>query len=496
MQPSEPMQPQDNPNQPAADGSAPDSTPSIDVAQSVQPTDDAAQHIATSDPQPTSANTGLKRIKKRYSVAMLAGIAGVVVLLGGSAGAYFGVYAPNQPENVWKTAMNRTGRGLQGLSKSAASQNQSAKSNSLSGSFKVDSADFKTDGSYEYAYDEKNANLKLDVGAVTSRITVEAKIVDSPNSESPDVYFKGTGLKGFDSILGSEYGSMLNQIDGQWYVIDHTLIDNLAGDATGSSQGSDITLTQEELAKIYTLFGQVSKEYLFTTNESKAVPKVVKSLGKETQDGRSVHHFVVGLDKQHTKDYVNALVDAMDTTAINKLLSGKKIRDATDVVGLLSSIDRLKESDTIDVYVDAKTKLVRTIRIYDESDKDKKTYIDLGLHYTGGDDYPFVMQLYDNGSLLLNAKATLNNKNNTLKGDIHYELPASAAMDKITVDVTFASASSQNELKVEKPSSAKSVNELLSGLDGLGGSSVSPTSTLPSDSLFDLDSFSPDLQAL
>jgi hypothetical protein len=51
--------------------------------------------------------------RKKLVIFSAAGLA--VLLLGSSAAAYFGYLVPNKPENIWATAMERTGSGYDKL---------------------------------------------------------------------------------------------------------------------------------------------------------------------------------------------------------------------------------------------------------------------------------------------------------------------------------------------------------------------------------------------
>jgi hypothetical protein len=232
-------------------------------------------------------------------------------------------------------------------------------------------------------------------------------------------------------------------------------------------QGTDNSpLTPDDYTKVAQTVGTVSKEYVFTTDSNKAVLTVVKEVGKEKQDGRNVYHYEVGLHKQHTKDYLNALVDALQNTPAVKLTNGQKIRDAINMDALLKSIDSYKESDTAQVYVDLGTKLVRVVRFEDTSNK--QNYLELAFKYTGGDVLPFMLTTHDAtqkeaGTLTL--AFNLNKKTNAADGNLLYEAPVSEnSQEKAKFSAKFTATPNNNQLTVEKPAGAKSLYELLGPL--------------------------------
>lgn len=440
--------------------------------QSYQGTPQAAQGIGMPyQPQPQ------KGARKRLVLASAVGLG--VLLVGSSTAAYFGYLVPNKPENLWATALKRTGDGYDKLI-SYSDQNKDAKSATFKGDIKL-SGSFATDGTLEGQADAKNAVFKGDIGIVTSRLNVETRVIDVANSENPDIYVKASGLKGLDSMIGT--GTMLNSFDNQWVVIDHTFLDNTqkaALDEGGLSgiSGADVSqLTPDETTQIAKAVGEVNKQYLFTTDDSKAVLRMVKSVGKEKQDDRDVYHYVVGLDKQHTKDYLNALATRLDSTPLKKMLSGKSVKDAVQLDDLLKEVDKYNDGDTADVWVDSKMKLVRTVRFTDK--KTPTDYLELGLHYTGGDSIPFVLKFHaeEDGQLgTVNASVTVNTKTNVT--DLAFDFDV--VMDKEskqheTGKGTLSITPSSNAIKVDKPASAKSLQELIGtfygGSTGAGSSS-------------------------
>lgn len=403
-------------------------------------------------------------------------VAGAVIVFGGgSAAAYFGYVVPNKPENIWKTAMDNTSKGMDKLV--AASETQKdIKGMSATGNFKM-TGDFATDGTIEAKSYENNASFKFDVGAVTTRVNVEGRLISSVNSTYPDIYIKASGIKGLGSLIG-DYGPMLDGLDGQWIAIDHTLLDNLQSSATGgSSNGASApALTVEDSIKIQKAITDVTKKYVFTSDSSKSILTVASNVGKEKQDDRSVYHYKVTLNKQNTKDFVNAMVDALDNSPFSKAAGGSKIRDTIDMNGLISSIDDIKSTDAADVYVDKSTKLVRAIKFVDP--KDTATYIELKVPYVGGDTMPIKMTVVgrdDAKSPLqtVSMSVTSNMKTGAADMDMTFNLPSADSESKgEKMSMKLNIKPSNEKLNLTKPSGAKSVNELLSSLYG-GNSSAS-----------------------
>lgn len=395
----------------------------------------------------------------------------LVVLLGSSAAAYYGFVIPNKPESVWKTALTRTSQGYDKLV-SYQEQHPDVKGVTAKGNFKA-SGEFATDGTFELQSYDKDATFKFDVGAITTRVNVEGRLIGTENSKNPDIYLKASGLKGASTLVGEEYGQFLERLDDQWYAVDHTLLDNLESQALkqdGAGINSAAGFTANDAVQVQKAIAEVNRQYVFTTDPNKAVLSVVKNVGKQQRDGRAVYHYEVGLHKQHTKDYANALVDRLQNTPVTKFLDGKKLRDVIAMSELTKSIDSYSETDTADVYVDMATKLVRTIRIQDK--KDAANYVELTMPYTGGDTLPVVLTVHgkdDTDGQAGGATFKLNTDLGQYKGDMSIDFTlAAGGGSKASETGNFKMTFSENKtaLKVEKPTGAKSLNGLLSGLLG------------------------------
>jgi hypothetical protein len=473
MQPNDQHQQEPDPSLNNVPAQAP--TPQVIVPQQTAPPVGGSSMSAPADPQPTLQNVPpiqntpnvagpAPMPKSRWPKKRLALLAvGLVVLLGGSASAYyFGVVVPNNPENLWQTALDRTAKGYDELVK-YADANKEAKGVHVSGDYKVEGS-YATDGTFDVQTYEKNGLVKFDVGVVGSRVNVEGRFIAAANSDNPDIYVKATGIKGLGSMLG-EFAPLAQQYDDQWLFVDHTLLDNLESTALKQAGDKDAasatTLTGDDVTKISQAVGEVNKEYIFTTDSNKAVLTVVKQVGKEQKDGRSVYHYEAGIHKQHAKDYVNALVDRLQNTPATKLTNGKKIRDAVDVNSMLKAIDNYKESDTAHVYVDMKTKLIGIVRI-DTGDK-KQNYIEVSQNYKGGDVVPFKLALssdVSDGTTTMVMGLNINKKSNTADGNMALEGPGEKG-EKAKASMKFTVTPNNKALDIQKPQNAKSIYELL-----------------------------------
>lgn len=408
--------------------------------------------------QEIAAPTRRKWLGKRVVIP----VAAVFVLLGGSAAAYLGYYVPNKPENVWKTALSRTGKGYQKLSDYIVGYGKTAsKGETYSGSLKF-SGGFTADGSFQGTSDGANSQTAGSFSTSGINAKFDLRTIQSP-AGSPDVYFKLDGLQGLGDLLGGgdpTYTSLINGINGNWYFVDHSLINQYASQASGSDN-----LTSTDLKNFLNAIYTPTNSFVFNADPTKAVLVVKQTIGKEKQDSRNVIHYKVGVNKDNLKDYNNALCDSMSNNKIFKLLSGSDpsaLASCKDT----SDIDRIKDSDTADIWVDTHTKLIHRVRFTLDSGATKSN-LDIGQDFQGGDEMPFFLDYKQSGqdsTVTIHADLKLNTSTNKLSIDGTFNATGRTASDKENGEIKFNLQPRGGNLKVENPANAKNVIQLLNDL--------------------------------
>lgn len=410
--------------------------------------------------------------------ALVAGLVISLLLVGGSVGAYYGYIEPNKPENIWSKALSNTSRGYDKLIE-YSEENKEQTTTKMAGNYRVESEEFPVEGSYSFESDQKNSKSSIDFGITGSRIKVEALTSIPETSPYPDVYLKVDGIKSFEPLmtnLDPEYGQMINQIDGQWYMIDRSLFDQLSSLMSAENEGdeADTTFDQADAKALVDAIGSTSKKYVLSSDPSYAVLNASEYVGKETVDGRTQYHYKVKINKDNLKKYVAELKDQVSKTEFFKTLGIPE--DQINLEDINKSIDSINDSSKADVWVDGSTKLIRTVRF----SKDDSNYVDVGLKYNGGKEFPFYIKAVgseegDKGGV--DFTATLNTDNNTLKVklDANNEGDSGSYKFNMTGDVSF----SKDPVNIEKPADAKSVLELF-GIDPSQLENLLPVSTTTS----------------
>ena len=458
------MEPTNSDQQPQTPAAPP---PTTEAPQSTQPQAPTPQ--VTQQPSPVIGNMpntageqpAKKGALKKLSVTSVALIA-VAVILMGSAAAYFGFIVPNKPENIWKSALNNSSKALQGLT-SYSEEQKDIKGTKLSGNLSVSATGLAGDLNVNGQYYEKQGSFTADVGFAGSRYNGEVRAVAVENSEYPDLYVKVDGIAGLGALLGAQsgsdgLGSMVDSLDGQWVFIDHTAIEGVANQASNAQSQAETDVTADDVIAISNAVNKVNDEYLFSTDESKAVLRVAEQVGKEDYEGRSAYKYLVGINKDNFKAYLEALKNELRSTRLPELMGDEYDRMFDSAITEVNDSTEI-ESETVEVWVDTSTKTIRNIR-FKEKDNDKN-YLDVSFLYEGGNSYPLRFKFIEEDTKSdMSFLFTLNTDTDALTADIN--IAYGEGQEKMTAEGSFTVEPLNEAPTIEVPEGAKSINELIS----------------------------------
>ncbi len=381
------------------------------------------------------------------------------------------------PSVIYSQSLSNVGTGYDRLVNYADEQlGKDIKGYSGSGSYKIKSSGFSTDGNIAYKSDGKNSDVTFDIGVATTRINADVRTIKSSGS-TPDIYVKADGIKGLGAMIGTPgLNPGLAKLNGRWIVIDHTFVDNLAAAAQNGSDSGSTSPTRAQVLDEARAFGEVNRQYLFSTAKDKAATKVVKKIGKETVDGHSTYHYQVALRKDNVKKYIEAQKEALKNSKLNDWLKknhyDKNVYASFD--DMAKSTKDIKDSDTYDVWMDTSQRILYKVR-FKYKDNPAANYVDIGLGYKGGSDYPFFIKgkSEDNGNTSTYSYKLDVNTDTGVVGFRADDKADGSSKSEFTASLDFKPSDKPPEIK--KPANAISVNEVLSIL-GLGGSSGAPPS--------------------
>jgi len=405
--------------------------------------------------------------KKKWLLAAVI----MVVLLVLAGGYTFAVYLPNRPSAVYSTGLARTGKAVDTLLDYSSKQVQKHyKSYRFTGSLGLKSSAVSGDGKLSGSFNNDGSGTgQLSADILGQKLLVNIRSVRQPHVDTPDLYIQLSGIK---SVL-SQYG--LSGLDGQWVSVDHTLLDTVASSYTdqSSEQGGTSFPTSSQIEDAARKVQAVNKQYLFTTDSSKAVLRQEKYIGAEQKDGRKTYHYTVGYDKTHLQAYIGAVKTALDSSSLNdwskKANDGRSLSKIIDWDSLTDSVAQAKSDVTLDLWIDRGTKLVHTLQ-FKQSDG---TVIVLTQHYTGGAEYPFTLSASGpDGDTGEQAKVTVGFTVDSDSGKVSGSFKLNEA--STAVSLNFGVTPTDKKVEVTAPTGAQPITDLLSSLglgDDLGGSS-------------------------
>jgi hypothetical protein len=480
-----------------------DNEPSV-----IEGTDRGGVETSVATTEPTDANKdvnssvkaetlSVNKKKKAYAKWTLPVVVAGVLLLGGGAAAYITVFQKS-PEKLWSRALNNTVDGLDEMIKNGIAD--SDKGMKLDGKLEVKSP-IAIDGTMSGSWYETTGSMSADISASGARVKLDVKTIGENAESTPDIYIKASGLDEVDALtggaIGAELGSLLSQVDDQWFFIDKTLLDQ----ALLSADQSDMpSLSREDFEQISTKVMTVMRDRFFASDEN-GVFTLGEKVGKEEFEGTDSYKVKVLVNKENFKSFVTEVKDALKGTKAEELLKAsdpeKSLEEAIDFEKLLKEIDDTDFSKaTAEVWIEGNGGYIRNVRVFPEADN-TKSYIDIGMKYEGGDLYPLTLKVTmdeegSKGTLVLGM--TVNAKN----ADTSVTMNADMDFDgqPFKMDMSMQIAGNNDKVSVEAPADATNVLELLSGFQSQATDSFDITTPYNYDELYDLDSSTLDDQEL
>ncbi len=422
-----------------------------------------------------------KKSKKKLFL-LTGGGALLALLLAG--GFVFGYYLPNTPSHVWSTGLNRTGKALDSIVTSATEEKklETYKTSEISGNFKATYGGQSYSGELTSAFDDANSDSGLTISTKdktgkTTDLKVLAKTNIASGNNFPDIYFQIVGLK---SLGLDQYIPNISSYDSKWIQIDSKYLESIGATYLSGTDNNQKEVTSSDVAELARSATNVTTDYLLTTDKDKAVFTQQSFVGKETVDGVKAYHYTVGIDKDHAKAYCTALSNAMlSSNAYKKVAQPKddelakaKENAAKDCQ---TTVDEdFKATDTFDLWVDSKYKLVYKVRVYDE--KDKGIYTDIGQLYKGDDKLSLFAAWHDTKAKS-DSKFTVDTdlKTNATTGTFTAKSDSEDSPYDLTA--TVKATLSNKDIKFTKPSPTVPIQDVLAAFGYTAPAASSPSTS-------------------
>lgn len=167
--------------------------------------------------------------------------------------------------------------------------------------------------------------------------------------------------------------------------------------------------------------------------------------------------------------------DATKDTKLQQIIAPgeKSLDDALNFDQLLQEIDKADTSKVnIEVWADASKRYIRNVRITPEPKDGQTGFIDIGLDYKDGNEFPFYIKIDSKKDQQLSKAGLTMSLNNTSKMskftvDVDVSNPTQTSNDvkgKFSVDIT----PNGDDVSPEKPTDAKNIMDLMKGLQSAG----------------------------
>lgn len=410
----------------------------------------------------------------RRKIILFSVIGGALLILL-TAGVVFGLYLPNTPSSVWNSSLNRTGDALEQIVTTATDPKklEAYKSSEISGTADITVDKQQYNGTFNSKFDQSNSDSGLtvttkDSTGKTAKLNAKVLTTLAAKSNYPDVYLQVTGLKalGLDSFIPS-----LTAYEGKWIMIDSSYLESIGSSYLSSSTNADQKqITSSDISAAAQTVTKVSNEYLFTTDDTKAVFTRDSFVGKETIDGLNTYHYKVSIDMDHAKAYCQALSTAVVSTEAYKKLSGASDTELAEAKKKAGSEcgdvvkEDFKTGGAFDLWIDKSRKVIYKIRVTDS--ENKANYAEIGQNYTGGDTLGLFVKYHD-AAAKTDTKFTVetNLKTNATSGS--YIAKGTDSDDPYDVNITVKATPSTESVKVTKPSPVTPVQEVMNKLNSM-----------------------------
>lgn len=417
-------------------------------------------------------------------------IIGVVAfLIVASLGVYFGLVVPSKPENVYKSAMGRTGKVFKSTVDSYTDKEYLKKieKTEANASFKYESKELNADGKVNLKADTKNAIFEGEINSPLGKISSKANTSIPDGSEFPDVYFQVTGLKTVTPFLGSP---QLETLDGKWIEVNHTLFQQMIAQSSTKDEKYD-PVKPEDVSDLANKLSQPTVERVFGTDSKVAVFENKKFVGKETVDDKKTYHYTVKVNKANLKEYNRVITEAAySSNLMKKINKGTKQEDIDkqkkdSIESTNKEIDRIGDDESFDAWVDKGSKLIYKVKVTDK--ENSKNILEIGQNYKKGDEIPMFVKIVteeESSKSNTSIKITANKKTSNFKLEGSSDFSGgSESSGKLTYNLDVNPYT--GDIKVEKPTGAIPITEVMKALGIDPATLTAPQTTTPEEQALD-----------
>ncbi len=430
-------------------------------------------------------NSSKPKNTKKILLGVGAGTTLLVIIL---SGYIFGYHIPNQPANVWKTSLNRSGKALDKIVNSASEKETIAayEKSDMNATIDVVAEGNTAKGAMDVKFGDSKANANFDISLKTEgenekKLNTKMLFELPENSSYPNTYFKVDGIK---SLGLDEINKSVGEFDNKWIAIEAEYLKSLGAPTTSTEKIKNEQINSDDVAEIAKAVTATATQYVFTAEPDKAIFVQKSFVGKEKVDDINAYHYKVVINNENSKKFCEALTEKLYSTKGYRKLNGGSDTEiekskTRDVKSCRESGNDFKDTDTYDLWVDSKYKLIHKIRFTNKDNPEM--YTEIGQTYKGGDEVKMFVNYVD-GKQKSVGKFTLetNLKTRTTKGTIVYGGKGTNPYD---VKLTMQAKPYSGEIATTKPNGAIPIEQVLQkfGIDPKQQFAPTPTNYGPED---------------
>lgn len=347
IQTYQPPQPADTLPQPYQAGQMPPQP------QATQPlVDSSGKPLFAPDPASTPQFAS-PSTRKRKAGLLVSIFAAVLLIVGGSAAAYFGIIVPNKPENQIAKALQNTLKQKYVTAK-------------IDGDIKDgDSPAFKFSSTIKS--DVASKALSADLNLVVTGVTIPLEVRYVDESAYVKVGDVTTILKLLVASLGGTTDSVplltqLNKkISNQWIAVDSTILKETG--VSGCSSALDLK------SEDYKALDKLYKKYPFMN---------IGKISKDTVDGNAATKYELTIDDNTGADFIDGLQELPSVKKSNDCLAKAEGAGSENKIdqelSKESPTDSLRDNDKtpLTLWIDKKSKLITKIESHSTEQDAKK----------------------------------------------------------------------------------------------------------------------------
>jgi len=417
-----------------------------------------------------------KSIKQILKKPPVIGAIVLIVLIAGILGVYFGYYM--NPSVIWSESLNNANTAdtkfLSYMRTAAADKYAGA---SVNGTFSGKESGQSFSGDFNEKSYKGNDQINANINSNKINLNLQAIGIANKASSYPNVYLKVNGINDVGNLLG--LGSEFSSLNNQWIELNGNLISGMTNSL--STNKTNTNFNWSNIVQFLQNTEGIDKKYLFSTNSSYAVFRILKQQGFQTVNGVHTYLYDVGFNKTNLGDYGQAVCSSIENSSLSQSLSSLIGSAPTDIKAycgqLKTAVKNINANDNIEVWVNTSDRLVYQVKLPSIKGSGE-TYV--GLNYSNNNPslIPVFIEYSNNNHTShesFNLNMTLSENTNTV--NIAANLIDKSQFNAYNFKFNLSFKPNNSKLNIVAPSNTVPLTTVLSKLGFDNSISSTPLSS-------------------